>query len=529
MITLLIVDDEPIERTALQRMVQEGMDDIVIVGQAANGREAIEAAARLKPDLITMDIKMPGIGGLQAIETITATDKQVKFIVVTAYDTFEFAQQALRLGVRDYLLKPSKTAVVLETIGRVADEIRASHRDAESRRKEQERLRRMLPVVEADIVSQLLFDFAPSVHLNEMIDLLEAPEMKDGFVMNVLLQDHGGSQEGAPGDFEALQLALAGQLEASSVHGWVGKASGKQIPLIIFKDIRQSYRQAAVGIGRTLVQALRRMTGAEPFIGIGGLYADRKDMRKSYHEALLASVDLSLPARFRLYEDLPHHELPASGPRVLELEKCVLEDVRRGHWESAVSGALRVIDVYETAGQPIGIAQQRIFEVLIVLTRMLEEMGYELDKPYYPHQTSGYMQLKTETSVLLGRLAEATALKAGDMESDLVTTMKTFIREHARENLSLERVAAEIDRNPFYVSKLFKSHFGMNYIDYLTECRMETAKQLMQDAEKSLKEITYEIGYHDPNYFSRVFKKIVGYSPTEYRKMLLRPLDKKLT
>ncbi|MBO7746364.1 response regulator [Paenibacillus sp. MWE-103] len=525
MITLLIVDDEPIERTALQRMIEEGFDDVEIVGQAANGREAIELAARLKPDVITMDIKMPGIGGLQVIERIRETDKDAAFIVVTAYDTFEFAQQALRMGVRDYLLKPSKTAVVLETIGKVAGDVKASRRERESRARDKERLRRMLPVVEADIVSQLLFDYAPSVHLNELIALLGEPEIGGGFVLNVLLLE-GSAGDDAPAEPEELQARLAELLEASGVPGWIGRLSGKQLPLVAFKTPGASYRQTAVGLGRRLVQALRRGGGPEPFIGIGGPSAGLNELRRSYHEALLAAVDPSLPARFCLYEDLARHDAPSPGDRMPELEKAVLEDVRRGGWEAATAGAWRLVDLHESSGQPLGIAQQRIFEVLVIVARMLEEMGYEVGKPYYSRLASSFVQLKAETGALLGRMAETTALAAGEPEPGLVASMKKFIKDHASEDLSLERVAAAVDRNPFYVSKLFKSQFGMNYIDYLTECRMEAAKQLMRETDKSLKEITYDVGYRDPNYFSRVFKKIVGHSPTDYRKTLLRPADR---
>ncbi|MFC4809461.1 response regulator [Paenibacillus sp. GCM10023250] len=522
MITLLIVDDEPIERTALRRMIEQGFGDIAIVGQASNGREAIELAEQLKPDLITMDIKMPGIGGLQAIERIREAGGDAAFIVVSAYDTFEFAQQALRMGVRDYLLKPSKTAVVLETVGKVADEVKASRRERESRARDKERLCRMLPVVEADIVSQLLFDYAPSVHLNELIALLGAPEFGEGFVLNVLLLE-GSAGEDRPGGQEELQARLSELLETSGVPGWIGRLSGRQLPIVAFQEPGASYRQTAVGLGRRLVQALRRGGGPEPFIGIGGPSAGLNDLRRSYHEALLAAVDPSLPARFCLYEDLARHDAPSAGDRMPELEKAILEDVRRGGWEAAAAGAMRLVDLHESAGLPLGIAQQRIFEVLVIVARMLEEMGYEAGKPYYSRPAASFVQLKAETGVLLGRLAEKTALAAGEPDPGLVNSMKKFIKDHASEDLSLERVAAAVDRNPFYVSKLFKSHFGMNYIDYLTECRMEAAKQLMRDTDKSLKEITFDVGYHDPNYFSRVFKKIVGHSPSDYRKTLLRP------
>lgn len=529
MIKLLIVDDEPIERMALERMIRQGMDGIEIVGQAANGREAIESAARLKPDLITMDIKMPGIGGLQAIETIQETDKRVKFIVVTAYDTFDFARQALRLGVRDYLLKPSKNAVVVETIGKVVFDIMAERELAAIRTLDEERMRKMLPIVEADIVSQLLYDDVPSIHLEEMIELRGAPATTGGFVMNLLLTDVDRGEPGEGGrESERVPERLAEVLTAAAVPHWLGKPSGSQIPFIVFKDAAQSYRSYAVGLGQRIIQGLHRRTGSlEPFIGIGGTYANMNDMRKSYHEALLASVDVTLPAKYCLYEDVAHQANRTAGERASELEKQALEDARRGCWEAVSAGFGLLIDVHEGSGLPIGVAQQRIFEVLIVVTRMLLEMGYEVDKPYYPQQAAGYAQLKADTRSLVARLGEATAIAADEAESGVVATIRNFIKRHAHEDLSLERVAAEVDRNPFYVSKLFKSHFGLNYIDYLTECRMETAKQLMQDPEKSLKEITFEIGYRDPNYFSRVFKKVVGDSPTDYRRSLLRRAEEK--
>lgn len=530
MIRILIVDDEPIERMALQRIIETSFTEVEIVGQASNGREAIESAELLKPDLITMDIKMPGINGLQAIERIKTFNDTVKFIVVTAFDTFEFARSALQMGVSDYLLKPSKTTVIQETIGKVVQEIRSNRMESEHRRMDSERLRRMLPIVEADIVSQLLFDDTPSLHLSEMIDLLGLPVTKGGFVINLLLSEssHDGRHEhGRHEELEGLHAVIVKQLADWNVHCWIGKITGNQIPIILFMEGEQSYRSYAVIMGRKLVQAALRHSGYEPFAGIGGLYGELKELRKSYHESMLASVDLSLPARFCLYEDLPRHDSKSISRLTMDLEKNVLEEVRRGHFDAAADLVRQMIDVYEGAGERVAIAQQRVFEVIVIVSRMLHEMGVDVQKLYYQGQTTSYVQLRAETRVLIAGIAEAAARSNGELETGLLLKLKHYIKDHAHEDLSLERLAAVVDRNPFYVSKLFKEQFGMNYIDYLTECRMEAAKQLMLESEMSLKEITFEIGYNDPNYFSRVFKKIVGHSPTDYRKQLLRPTNKK--
>jgi two-component system response regulator YesN len=107
------------------------------------------------------------------------------------------------------------------------------------------------------------------------------------------------------------------------------------------------------------------------------------------------------------------------------------------------------------------------------------------------------------------------------LEPDTIQQIKQHIINHSHEDISLDAIGKKVGLSPFYISKMFKEQLGINYIDFLTECRIEKAKKMMGDPEKSLKEISIEVGYHDPNYFSRVFKKMCDVSPTEYRKTLL--------
>src|SRR5687767_11248984 len=119
---LLIVDDEQLERDGLQAILQSGFPELKI-SQARNGMKAIQAVDEELPDLILMDIKMPGMNGLEAVECIHSSYPHIKFIMVTAYDMFEFARKALKLGVMDYLLKPSKASEIIETVGHVLKQI----------------------------------------------------------------------------------------------------------------------------------------------------------------------------------------------------------------------------------------------------------------------------------------------------------------------------------------------------------------------------------------------------------------------
>ena len=139
---------------------------------------------------------------------------------------------------------------------------------------------------------------------------------------------------------------------------------------------------------------------------------------------------------------------------------------------------------------------------------------------FFSFQASDYRQLRTETLLLLEQMNSIYNAHYDQTEVDKIHQIQQYIREHSHEDISLDTLAQRVSLSPIYISKMFKEKLGVNYIDYLTECRIEKAKKLLNDPEKSLKEITFEIGYHEPNYFSKVFKKMCGVSPKDYRKSL---------
>lgn len=166
-------------------------------------------------------------------------------------------------------------------------------------------------------------------------------------------------------------------------------------------------------------------------------------------------------------------------------------------------------------------AEQRMLETLWIVFRGLLELGVETELPYYGFQIHRYSELRTETKCLLLRMCKDAEEQLNRDQPDAIAEVKQYIIANSHLDISLETIAKQAGLSPFYMSKMFKEQVGIGYIDFLTDCRVERAKALMGDADRSLKEIAYEVGYHDPNYFSKVFKKICGASPTDYRKVLL--------
>jgi two-component system response regulator YesN len=509
MTSVLIVDDEKIEREGLAAILRKGFPDLAIE-QARNGKAAVRMAEEgFRPDLVLMDIKMPGMDGLETIERMSAIDPDIRYIMVTAYDAFDYARQAIKLGVMDYLLKPSKADEIIGTVARVLERIGEERREREASRRQLTTLKKVLPVVETDIVTQLLYDHVHDVHLNELVGLLGVSTASEMFAVVVI----------APAGEEQLYAEVKARIRKAGV-GLVGALSGGQIPVIVFRDTVRSYRSQATALARELLGLAAAGGGAGWFVGIGGVCGSLDNIRQSYHEAQIAAMDPTLPVKYRFYEDTPAL-VPVGGRPDREWEKRFVERIRTGDWERVQEDVMSFIRRCEQEGVDLLLAQQRALELLWLVSRMLLELGVEAQAPVFPFQAQDYRQLQAEANVLLGRIRQAYAEHQARHEPDAVHQIKKYIVEHSHEDISLEAIGRMAGLSPFYISKLFKEQFGINYIDFLTECRIEKAKKLMTDPDLSMKVIALEVGYRDPNYFSKVFKKMCNISPTEYRKALL--------
>ncbi len=518
MVKILIVDDEQVERDGLEAILKSHFNQHEFK-QAENGRRAIELANEWLPDLVLMDIKMPGINGLEAIETISAANPRMKFVMITAFDTFDYARQALRLRVKDYILKPSKADVIISKVNEILQEITKERAKVSLDRQLEDRLDKLLPIAQTDLVTQLLFDHVHDVHLEEMLGLVGGSVDREALVMTLIIN----SKDGSNLDKHVLErwyVMVKEQLQPS-MFGWIGAMTGRQIPLIVFREENKSLRSQALVLVRIIINLLQRFPTHECFVGIGNAYPSLEHIRLSYQESLLASVDTTLSSKHRFYSDCLNSSEFEQELHARQLEKQVMDDVRFGNWEQVQVRIIGLIEHYEKCGASVMVSQQRALEAMWITYRMLQELGIESERPLYSFQVSHYRQLRTETVSMLEKMMRSAMTMNENVKPDVVHQIKQYIMENSSKDISLEMIAERVNLSPYYISKLFKEQLGLNYIDYLTECRIERAKSLMCDSELSLKEITFEIGYNDPNYFSRVFRRVYGITPTEYRKMII--------
>ena len=509
MIKLLIVDDEQIEREGMKAIFDRAFPDLIIE-QANNGNKAVELAASFRPDLVLMDIQMPGMNGLEAVEQILVDFPHIKFIMVTAFDTFNYVQSALKLGAKDYILKPSKVSEIRTTVGKVLKDIEDERELQAESNMQREMLQRTLALVETDVVTQLLFDHVHEVHLNMLMEMLDIRRASEVFVMNVIV----------PEGMEHHYSRIKGKVRKTR-SGWMGALYNGQLPIIIFRDEGQSYRSQAISLARDILSVGNTDQIAGWFIGLGNECKSLEEIRQSYREAIIASSNTTLPVKYRFYHDVPVLNETESLKQAKYLKKDFVDQVRLGQWDQLKSGISHLIQAYEMEGVEMQQAQQLVLEALWSIWSIMSEMGIETTTPIYNYQAPNYRQLRSETANLLLDIKGSYDEHYKNLEANTIHQIKQYIMENSEQNISLETLSTKVGLSPIYISKMFKEKLGINYIDFLTECRIEKAKKMLADPEKSIKEITLEVGYHEPNYFSKVFKKMCNVTPREYRKTLL--------
>ncbi|MDQ0230094.1 response regulator [Metabacillus malikii] len=505
MINIMLVDDEQLEREGLKLMLTKERTNFRVVAEAKNGKQAVELALIHKPDLIFMDIKMPEFDGLEAIRRILNVLPQTKYIMVSAFDTFEYAREAMKYGIKEYLLKPSKMSELLEAYDRMANEITAEKlKDAESKQLNQ--------LVEMEFIISFIMDHVHEFNETDWEDLLDLGN-KTAFVtvFSFTAQALHPTREQRSSWYQNLKQVIQTYYPKSLV----GPLTGFQVPVLRFVEDDDDRDEFARSI---ILNMQKQLKDTRISAGIGSIVKNVNDYSTSYQQALdaLGLTGTKSKGSYLVYHDGIKQMRKQLVPS--ELEKKLIDVVKKGHSQHGLQLFEQYFQVIQEANNyEVNTTHRAIEHFFIVLTRSLAELGYNDEIQINLGQFSTTLQLKTAAKAHLLKIIEHIAEYRSNGVQTLLLQAKDYVDSRYQKSISLEEVAEHAGISSYYLSKLFKETFNITFIDYLTKKRIEKAKELLLGT-MSLKEIALTIGYKDPNYFSRVFKKATGSSPTEYRK-----------
>lgn len=525
---IMLADDEGIVIDSLKFIIEKEFGDSCTVEYAKTGRSVIELAESYRPDIAVMDIQMPGINGIEAMREIRATNRSAVFIVMSAYDKFDYAKEAITLGVLEYITKPMEKTRIVAALKKAMEQI---DRERDKRSNDlliREKLETVMPIIESGLVYNLLFQehFTEDIeNYKQLLNLTtnhaymlavvcgetqEGNHMTDAVGSSVKLQEHDRALR------EALKEAYPGVV--------LGMSMSNKLPgLVPCSEKQMSYEEriALIEKSRELVRELKKRTQIRFRIGISAI-APLEEARESYKEAVNALIMTT--GSVAHVDDLPigctHEE---TYP--LDLEKKLFTEVKNGDVAHATATAESYFDVIEERyGDYLMNIRLKVLEFVLYAEYLAYNSGgmtYEFrDRADYLPAVMGMEKTASLRKWFADKIGEACrniGTKAAEKSLGAVEAAKAYIRSNYSKDISLDEVSQEVNISPYYFSKVFKEEVGEGFVEYLTGLRMDKAKELLTSTEYSMKEICSMVGYADPNYFSRIFKKNTGVTPTEYK------------
>lgn len=520
---VMLVEDEIYARQGLRNLIDWRGLGFEVSEEADNGEEALGLIKGKKPDLVITDIRMPVLDGLGLIRTVRESGNQdTKFIIISGYGDFKYAQQAIKFGVQDFILKPIDETELTDTLAHLADRIKQDRlmkeqRDGYAQTSLERLLRGEAAAEDVGAIARML-GLEPDSYYRYVI---------------AELNGLGGSERS---DSEAIRLREFRQA-VENIAFDLGMAAHPAHLLehrrgvIGFPMRVPSSRggQSIDALTERFANRLRQRFSHSALVYVGADVRQLGDIRHSYATAYrtMQHKFASAEAKVLTYDSVQEQELRydefTSGEYAKLLEQ--LEEGERQALTETVDWIFAEMRRRKFAPEAVQNAIARLTFGVIGSIRALRGDESELrsleatlrwrDRPITLRGLQELFQAFVEESAEL-----ASRLRKTNARGDIMK-IKSYIELHYNEDISLKSIAARFYMNPVYLGQLFKKTFGLYFNDFLLQLRIDHAKRLLRQTEMKVYEIARTVGFDNSDYFVCKFEKVEGKTPTAYRQELL--------
>lgn len=503
---IVIIEDEIRIREGLSRLIEKLSPDYEVSGIAENGQEGYELVQKIKPDVVVTDIKMPLMDGLEMLTALYEDGYTGKAVVLSAYSEFEYARQAMRLGVKEYLLKPIVVTDISEALHHVREEI------------QQESMQEGVSIGELDqIFGGILRGSLPvdeSVR-NLLLQKYNLPEEKKYIEFCVYLGRHFEKNKDAAGHEVERMLEMNGGFR------WICLESERDKMLVFliydYDDGHMAERFIQREMLRRNEQHIFECAAWNGNLSLENLRNGLADIRKymEWNISLGDEVLISYPKVTELQTSLCIYPIEIEGQMKIHL--CANDS-------AAVEKDMEDFEDFFKKGMLY--APREIKECYVrflwAVMNVAKETGM-LDTENLEQQTLLEQIMAAKTQRELRRVISSLMEKISRKEEDdtvhlTVKRAQSLIQEFYQTGITLDEIAAKLNITPEYLGTRFHKELGVNFSTYMKNFRMAKAKEMLIGTQLKLKEIAAQVGYADPKYFSKVFKETTGQLPADYRK-----------
>ena len=544
MLKIFLAEDEVIVRETIKRMIPWEELGFELVGEAADGEMALPLLIRQKPDLLITDIKMPFMDGLTLAKLAKKELPELKIVILSGYDDFNYAKQAISIGVEDYLLKPITKNALIERIS----EIRSRYEHEKTQKEYYEKFQREMQAYEKnssrDFFETLVCGSMDMMEVYKKAEKLGLDIVAEAY--NILIftmnseEDFSGQKEGYS-EWEAESLEMLEDFFSDNTSAMLFRCNIFSYGVLI-KGQKESIEKTTKEYVEKIQGILnRKESKREWFLAVGQSVERLSQIKKSYHTASRAFSQRYLYGENILYYDemelMEHRSGQADTHDNAYLKKVDVNALNPAILQKFLSNGLQeeienfVKDYFYAIGQePMESLVFRNYVILNVrfsVITFLKGLGCDTEgmEPENTEEVLAESGKNIESAIayaekMISQAIEIRDQNSGNKNRSILKTAVDFIDEHYMdEDISLNTAANVANVSSNHFSALFSQNMGQTFIEYLTSLRMNKAKELLRCTGMRSSEIAGEIGYKDAHYFSYLFKKTQGMTPSDYRKV----------
>ena len=535
-IKVFLVEDEMVIRRGIKNSIDWEKEGYIFCGEASDGELAYPMIIKEKPDILITDIRMPFMDGLELCKLVKKELPNIKILILSGYDEFDYAKEAIRLGVTEYLLKPISSGKLLEALNGVSESIRREKEDKDLVRKYMEEMRENTEHEKQKFFEQMIagnLSMADALETGKKYEMNLSAGMYNLLLFRFTLGKENRKSGELLGEAEYAIEKLTERLEyvfefQRGVEGWA---------FLLMADNEEQMSERVKELSKDLEEIMKNYSTIAYFGGIGQPVARLRELEESFREA-----ERALAARFTMelnriisvedirmaqnVDTLDDIEITSFGE--IEKTRTMLEKFLNNGAEDEID---EFVDVYinelpEENLKSVLMRQYIIMDTYIVMMSFCEKIeGIEGEMQAQSEELKNSMktiqtleEIKNYIRMLLKKIIGVRDTISGRRYSDIIEIAKDQIRKtYMSDEISLNTIAAEVGMSPSYFSSIFSKEMGKTFVEYLTEIRMDRAKELLMCSSMKTSEIGYEVGYKDPHYFSYIFKKTQNCTPKEFR------------
>lgn len=535
-IKVFLVEDEMVIRRGIKNSIDWEKEGYIFCGEASDGELAYPMIIKEKPDILITDIRMPFMDGLELCKLVKKELPNIKILILSGYDEFDYAKEAIRLGVTEYLLKPISSGKLLEALNGVSESIRREKEDKDLVRKYMEEMRENTEDEKQKFFEQMIagnLSMADALETGKKYEMNLSAGMYNLLLFRFTLGEENRKSGELLGEAEYAIEKLTERLEyvfefQRGVEGWA---------FLLMADNEEQMSERVKELSKDLEEIMKNYSTIAYFGGIGQPVARLRELEESFREA-----ERALAARFTMelnriisvedirmaqnVDTLDDIEITSFGE--IEKTRTMLEKFLNNGAEDEID---EFVDVYinelpEENLKSVLMRQYIIMDAYIVMMSFCEKIeGIEGEMQAQSEELKNSMktsqtleEIKNYIRMLLKKIIGVRDTISGRRYSDIIEIAKDQIRKtYMSDEISLNTIAAEVGMSPSYFSSIFSKEMGKTFVEYLTEIRMDRAKELLMCSSMKTSEIGYEVGYKDPHYFSYIFKKTQNCTPKEFR------------